>query len=518
MGRYNKARLLRAGEFGLILFDQSRDRFYIEMFDEYLLQIIKRIEKRNKDASLEQQAMALEGELYKKIEAIFLGYRKDDIIFITLAIKDALRQEQLKMKASWERQSDFDVALLLQKMVLPKKSDEFRGSCFSLYDDVFVEAIYYCQIVILLKENLKRNQFLKFAKRLRDFTDTLYENQMLIDHYENLLRQCDTERPEDFVIVNENLLKILKSRRLTSDDIYEKISNTIEELVGFDFEDLNKLQIIVQCEGFIIANRNWLISRIKKNISKEKLEKIIDFFSINSLLDKPYQELSERKFELKSIYCTDDFMAFACLDLVQNIEVFKKIVFSGHFLQMYFLEESNQTVFQQVQREMTTFISYVLGDQLETNGYIIPKIKIDGHNIIQVEIGKILNEAKVNILQGIGDIDVLAVNINKKEILNIEFKYYKPSMDFSGFLKKDKKVEEKDKAFTKMIKRHKVIEENLELVLRFVVNQYCVNSINEYKVRSIIITARPNYYCLKQKEVEYLTFAGFIKQVQEKVL
>lgn len=75
---------------------------------------------------------------------------------------------------------------------------------------------------------------------------------------------------------------------------------------------------------------------------------------------------------------------------------------------------------------------------LANNGYILPTEIVNKKECIRAEIDKIEIENE-NILKdsngkALGDIDVLAINIDKKEILLFELKYYKPAISIHDLL------------------------------------------------------------------------------------
>ena len=142
----------------------------------------------------------------------------------------------------------------------------------------------------------------------------------------------------------------------------------------------------------------------------------------------------------------------------------------------------------------------------------------EGNRCIRAEIEHIVVSGK-NILADrknapLGDIDVLALNSKKKEILLFELKYYRPALDYKEMFLRDKSIII-DKEVIRHIKaRESAIVMNTNAVVKFIKGK----EESGYSVKSVLLTPRINYYGICQEEVEYLTWDQLLKSVKEMAL
>ena len=167
-------------------------------------------------------------------------------------------------------------------------------------------------------------------------------------------------------------------------------------------------------------------------------------------------------------------------------------------------------MFAKAQRNISNYFSYCVADLLFSNGYELPLEKYYSNDCIRVEIEKIDINGK-NILVKLGDIDVLALNRKRKEILLFELKYYKPAVEYKDMFIRDKSIII-DKEVIRHIKdRESAIEKNIDAVVKFITGK----EENGYSVNSILLSPRTNYYGLCQEEVKYLTWDKLCESAKE---
>jgi hypothetical protein len=275
-----------------------------------------------------------------------------------------------------------------------------------------------------------------------------------------------------------------------------------------------------------ILHKKNFYKNAKKYLSKKEIDNFVRLFSINKTLelyDEDYDPV-EKWFELRSIYETDRFLVFGRMDLTQNLFIFKQFSMSTHFIELYFPSFEPPQNFIKSQQKMSALLAYKIADRLEESGYVLPteitSKDLGNKQVIMAEIDKILNNSSNNILQSLGDIDILALDNQKNEILVIELKHYKPGMKMKDLALKDKnKIADKNLE-QKMMNRERAIRENIKTVIKFIYKNKTKSfgkiNKNEYKVRSILLTVRPNFFAIESElKFEYMTWMDFINNLKK---
>ncbi len=219
-----------------------------------------------------------------------------------------------------------------------------------------------------------------------------------------------------------------------------------------------------------------------------------------------------------SIYETEELIIMGRIDFSQNSSAFDKFINSGHYIEMFKPSIKGDKSIKEAQKKLSTYLAYVIADRLYNNGYKLPMEKLPskmgGELVPRAEINKIQVNSS-NILSQVGDLDVLAIDEKDKFILIFEIKNYKPAISPKDLFCKDKNKIIDEEVLRKIKAREDVIRENSASVVEFVTGKRA----NDYKVKSILVTSRPNYYaCVENKEVEYIPWTSLIKKIEEKKL
>lgn len=486
---------------------------------------------RNVDATLplDQQAQQLNSMITDSIRAVLSLYHKDDIITGSLVIKETARRSILQgdEPSLWFWVTELEVACIIQQIVSNMKDDDFIGCSLGEEDSGyygFITAIVLARIQVMVRDNIERYQYIRFEADLMDFATKLFEDQQLKDYFDKLHDMGPEEKPEDLEIVDEQLRRYLESRSLLQEQIYSSVDNDLLGLFGFTFEDLKTMVsvFISEEESFYLPlkliRKDLFYDKLEAVLPIEKVRCILHFFSINTLIEAD-RLVGEREFELRSLYQTTDFIVFGELDLMQNVDIFEKLVFSGHFLEMYLSGVEAPQALRDSQQKMATLLSYKLAEMLNSAKYLVPVEKVSRHlgggQIVKAEIGKIL-AGKTNILRGLGDIDVLAFNPQKSEVILIELKYFKPGRTIKEFVLSDAGKIESKRVVEKALAREKAVKDNLDTVLKMFDT---MGSAQNIKVRSILVTARPNFKAIQEGlGMEYLTWTELERQIKNKEL
>lgn len=87
-------------------------------------------------------------------------------------------------------------------------------------------------------------------------------------------------------------------------------------------------------------------------------------------------------------------------------------------------------------------------------------------------------------------------------------------MSSDEMLNKDRKKVEVDDVLRMMQKREDVVLKNIDEVVKYILGSY----ESGYKVKSILLTPRTNYYANRESKLNYLTWAEFMDKAKSKEL
>lgn len=474
-------------------------------------------ENVDKALPLDQQALQMDIAVTELIRSVISFYHRDDIVAGTLVIKEFARVSMLRGDGPslWLWVTEIEVACIIQQIVSGMGEDDFIGHSLGERDSGyygFITAVVLARIQVMIRDNVERYRYKYFTDNLIDFAISVFEDQPLKDYFDKLHDMGVEEKPEDLEIINERLKGYLGSRSLLPEQIYAFADEGLKGIFSFTFDDIKAMvrSLVLEEEEFFLPvkllQKDILFQKVEAVLPRDKAERILHFFSINTLScgDKL---ADERKFELRSFYQTKDFVMFGKLDLMQNAGIFEKLVFSGHFLEMYLPGVEIPQVLRDSQNKMSTLMSYKIAEMLESAGYLVPHEamprSLGGGQVVRAEIGKILQGTN-NILQGLGDIDVLAINSRKSEILLIELKYFKPGRTIREIVLSDVGKIESKRVVEKVLARQRAVMDNIGPVLSLF--EKC-NIAEFYHVRSILVTVRPNFKAVQEGlGVEYRTW------------
>lgn len=107
----------------------------------------------------------------------------------------------------------------------------------------------------------------------------------------------------------------------------------------------------------------------------------------------------------------------------------------------------------------------------------------------------------------------MAADKNKKQIYNIEFKFFKPLINLKD-LNDKYKILDRNKYIKKALEREDLIKNNMSTVLSLLDENEDFN----YTVRTIIVSPRPDYWLQKNNSIEYLDWVNFMDKIKNKNL
>lgn len=498
------------------------------------------IDKANKgQRSIEEKIKKVKEELKDKIRMYLTTYKENEInvglsclkAFFKVQISDT-NNEQNNFEYSMRLEEILNLILLESECQAKGKNSIFNGSknmqiSFSL-------AYYYCVLsdnmehYVMQKEkyNGVLANDLKFIFREGYFYSEEYSNYMDSYLFMNLY-----EVPEDSVIKTPAIREWMQKEGLTMEKIRRLQETAVKTYLGFSFEDLRLfIRFLFQHQYnnvyFFMAEKDTVDEIDNEYGIGAETERIIDYFSMDFPLINSAQKVNKtRLLELKSILKIDGFLLIFPLEFIYNSNCFEKIVLKKHFINYvnFSLEDSQKEEFGKMldkhEEKLSSFLAYALLDEFSVNGYIVPKCREKPMAEI-TSINKVMEDKKQkNILndgENKGDIDVLAADLKKKEIYNIEIKYYQPLVDI-GEMYSVKKEDERNKNIVKSIRRGQILYDNMEVVLHFLgLDSY---EADKYKIRTIFVTPRPDYWLKKEKHgIEYYEWVEILDGIRKKSL
>ena len=481
--------------------------------------------------TISEKVNILHNLLKDEIKKFLLTYNKIELMIGLLELKTFLRT-----KMSGEYNGDYEIInrheeiLYLIQIVLSSCENEFKNK--SLIDGTKNLAMsfrfsYYYNV---LSNNIEwfLSQGHKVDTTTVDISDFFKEGVFYTDSYnkymDNALLISQIENPDDMNIETLSIKEKVESKGISKEKIKENIDNIIKKY--FNLCNLNEFVywgLRQKPEKFlIIKDKKEYFDLIKRKLDKsyDVFNSIIKTFSLNSLLNKKSLLNDLRHIELRSIFESENTIIFYPFDFIYNCSCFEKFMLRRHFVEYYSIlldvnkrEELNKELSKH-EADISTYLAYVIADQLYINGYKLPME--DGSPYAEVK--SIVVNDRLNLLKDgnstQGDIDVLALNDLKKEIYNIEIKYYKPLHNLRD-INSEHKIEERKKNIINPQKRACILKNNIKEVINFLGGH--VEDSDKYKVRTIFITPRPDYWLFTDgKDIEYYTWVDFINEIKNK--
>lgn len=504
----------------------SKDSAYDDAIDQVVNQHLLNIKKLQRNCA--DQIISLKNALKEEIKVRIQFYRRDEFFAVLFSIKEYIRRYLLRCKRpQWNYINDISTVNILMK-IASEVTEYENHAIYELERGCSNLANVICWA---RRYNLVTENYNIVGDNVSDVGDLCFESALPneADKYFDLyLENGVFEKIEDYTIKNEFLRNKLSLEEKTPESILNAFADILSSQFLFSAKDLKALEQIifkyefknneefkawVQEEKELFSDSPiYVIEKelFEKTFNKSILEAILNTFSIN----KHFDSLADYM-ELFCFFEVDDFVMFGGIDVVQMFGIFEKFLLSGHYIEAYKKGISSNKIFTKAQRNMSKFFSYCVADLLANNGYILPTEIVNKKECIRAEIDKIEIENE-NILKdsngkALGDIDVLAINIDKKEILLFELKYYKPAISIHDLFVRDKSLIVDKRVLEHIQAREKAISSHKRGVVKYILGK----CDGDYRVRSFLLTARTNYYGLIENEVEYITWAELVKKVEQ---
>lgn len=481
-----------------------------DLYQKVKSYVIKKIKLNLKEKS---DLLILKDRLFQLIQDKCSYFNCDDLIFVSEYIREIFCKKIYPKEHIFLMSELNEIALIIQKVIV-LRGNNFSNNPISKKNKKLDELFEMIKIYNILQQRI---DFISVLNEPLDINIVLNpikskELDLYFEDYKSMYVNIKVE--EDNTIFNPSLKEYLDRKNLSPGGIGLKASYALSKVFGFNFQDLNIIinNIDILNSHFIIKDqviiaKDEFINKFVTLLGKDKFLCIYNFFSINHLTTKN-TDITARHIELRCLTEMNGYVSFGKYTFLECINIFKNISLSGHFPNELLIDENSKRVFSKFQENISKFLSYKLGDLLEYNGYILPK-EPDMENIICVDIKKFKN--KNNKVIAFNDIDVLAINPTSKIVYNIELKYYKVAIDYRE-LKFDK-IE--NKVFNQVMLRERLLWQHLPDILSIFFN---LTDITGFSVKSIIITARPNYRATisSNSSITYYTWNTAVELISRK--
>ncbi len=459
-------------------------------------------------------------------------YHKDEVFAALLAIKECIRRKLISEKTTdWLIISDISSVNLLMKFA--NEITEFANHPIGELENecsYFADAVGYARRYNMIENNIA----LTHTKDI-EIENICFEPIQTTDsekYFEIYLKNGLGEKPEDYIIKNEALKERLEAENKTPEKLLESLDGLLNKEFGFISEKClsltqslfrmeyseEKYRDFINGKGKLFEHMPILVMEkilLEKIYGVEYFEAILNTFSLNRNIDK---HENADLLELFCFYEVGKFIMFGNLDLAQTISTFTKFLISGHFINIYKEKISDNKLVKSVQTKLSNYFSLCVADYLLANEYQLPMENFMGTNIPRADIEKI-DVCGKNILineknEKLGDVDVLALDRQTKQILIFELKFFKPAITPKEMLLRDRSLIEDKEVLRHIKEREEVITDNIDEVVKFILGE----PEEGYNVKSILLTARTNYYGIQEKDIEYLTWAEFLEKTRTREL
>ena len=478
---------------------------------------------------INEQIDLLLKKIKKNIHLHLQYYSRDELYIAILTVREAVRRLlKLKDKLDWKIINDLSTTNLLLKATSEILDDEYENNPIGSWENGasnFITAICLARRYDLIEENSKLTENKEIS--LKDICYSAIETEEINQYFLRYLLNGGSEKVEDYIINNEMLKDKLEKEGKTPEYILKDINAFIKKEFGFELADCYTICNYLRRDEFptekdysryIERNRlfikNPLVflkrSDLEQLCGQETLEAILNTFSINRNI---LTHQNNNEIELFSLYEKNDIIVMGIFDFAQNLYAFEKFILSKDYVDIFRKSEELEKGLTKIQKKMSKYIAISVADYLFSKGYKLPMEIYKKQMIPRAEIDKI----KINgrqLLADCGDIDVLALDIEKKMVYLFEIKYYKPAISAYEMLYKDKSRIEADEVLRKMQKREEVVLDNIDEVVKYILGSYEYG----YNVKSILLTPRTNFYAVNEKRLNYLTWAEFMDKTRCKEL
>jgi len=422
-------------------------------------------------------------------------FNRDDLLFLAEFMSESFSARLYPVALLYQFATINDIGIYISKIVLGNELRFNNRSCINLSKlKYLIDCIIFYDNVKTKIEYTKRNTL---SVSIDDISEPV-KNEVVDNYFQGYTLYLNSIKVEDIEIKNPKLRQYLTDLHLTPNEIYKQANPVIEDIIGFNYDDVNFLINMIphimlntsyssdkENRYHIKMKKNDFIGYFKDYISEEHLINVLKYLSINHCLNDGKHD--NREVELRCITEDNGVLSFAIRTILECLGIFKRITITGHYMdevtysyQKTKLELHSTDLIKQ-QQSMSTYFSYVVAELFETHGYLIAK---DTNGYPAVDIKDITANGSNLIFN---DIDVLAFNKNTNTIINCELKYYKVKMDYAG-MTKDALDKEKYKS---LLKRETTLKNNKSAIVNMVFGLSIPDSSIE--VKSIVVTSRQNY-------------------------
>lgn len=448
-----------------------------------------------------------ENKLWRMITQHAIRFNKDDILYFAEYLREHYNLKLYPKNHVFSYVQLNEVGIYIQKVVI--ENLEKMGSGRNIFSRGNI--CQFIETIIMYDELIKKIEYMK-----NNLFECTYENlfepiedEKIDEFFDGHELYFNAEKIEDMVVKNTDLNNWLDRRGLLPKKIYKNADLLLQKAIGFTYSDIDTILMYAnELEPYNVTQKHIRIFKdrfinifLKYNISKDNLDNVIKYLSINECINN--RKSSNRMLDLRCIIESEKdgitILNFGLKTFYESLGILKRISITGHFWNEIGIEEKNKDLFTLPQQQMSTFFSYLIGDMMENGGYVLPK-KQSG--LIEVEINEIkLPDKKLHF----DDIDVLALDVKNRILYNCELKYFKAKMDYTSITTDGLN----NKKYNSFMNRQKEIE-NMENKKKIIYEKFNITDGDNYVVKPIVITSRMNF---NRKEIIEYSFEEFKRKI-----
>ncbi|MGC2878317.1 hypothetical protein [Bacillus subtilis] len=470
-------------------------------------------------------AISIGEYLTNELKILINNYPKEDLLFMMLGLRElATWKIILEPNDVWAAVQVRNVSHVFSNLISSLEKETFGDTGIMFVTD-FVSAFVIIEEIDKIISNVFNTRIFGWEPSLSDMVKTRIENEYL-SWFHHYFEVDEIQKPEEINFVNPSIIKFLEHRKIDIDIIKKTISDELETLFGFSFQDLHNFREFI----ISIAERNGQIfnmfpltednfmkavfvskNELMEKFDQDKLSKIIEYMSYkpsfkeSDTLDK----LSDPYMDYKFIFEYENLLVIGVMDSANSITIFENVSSSDHFIQDIFGKSATK-VFKKAQANISYLIGMKVAEHfLKKDNYFVP-IQQKGVPLINFKTvhgngvkKKIVNENNMDL----GDVDAVCIDTKNKILILMEIKYYKPAVKNADMIKKDKKILED---IPKIKARAEWFKYNMEHVCKAWGLEF-----SSYTVSTYLVTGRPNFYGKQiendNKEIFYFTYDEILR-------
>ncbi|MGZ0042033.1 hypothetical protein [Paenibacillus ottowii] len=456
---------------------------------------------------------------------VISGYAKEDLLFMAFGLRELSAWSVFDSNV-WESTRIREISHILTNLI--EMTEDYVFGDKGIVDETdFISVLVICEELSGVSNNINLVEYFSWKVNLEEMLKTRVENTRL-EWFHNYYEVKELAKPEEIEFQSSPLIqKYIDKRNLNIGNIKREVGKEINKLLGFSFEDVSLFRDsiinIASCNGQLFEHTSKVNNKAMTSyfIFEEQLKeidleentilKILGFFTYKGMKARSnkYKKFSNPHMDYKFIFRFDNIISLGELDSSNSITIFENISVTDHFVSEFYGHDATRP-FKKSQEKISTLMAYKISSHfMENDNYFVPLLEkgVPHVNVKNINGNGVKRNIVSNDNKDLGDLDAIVVDKNQKKLIIFEIKYYKPAVELTEVLSKDKKIYDDIK---KIQNRAIWVENNLSNLIK-------AWNLEEssYNVETILVTARPNFFGKELEEtytnIRYETYDSILK-------